>query len=200
MKPVLAILGLAIAFVALSVLINGGGQHRPNPMEPLPTNAEQNAKFEPPREGVITAVLSVQDRGDMTIEFYPKVAPKSVAQFVGLIKKGHYDGVLVHRVDEGIVVQFGNPNTKTQGVDARESDDGVPTVEFEDNTLPHVAGAIGIARKEDKDSGTDQLFIDLSRVTSWDHEYAVIGRVVNGMDVANRIKRGDKITRFAIKP
>jgi cyclophilin family peptidyl-prolyl cis-trans isomerase len=210
MKPVLAILGLAVAFILISVLLTGPRDltDRPQDIEkpadqPLPTQGPKKDSVQPPfnapKEGMITAELSIKGVGPITIELYPKAAPRAVEQISGLLKKGFYDGIVIHRVDKPVVVQFGNPATKTQGVDAMEGDSGVPMLKFENNSLPHIPGAIGLARLPDKDTATSQIFIDLQRMVEWDGEYCVIGRVVGGMDQLDKIKRGDVIESFKIK-
>jgi cyclophilin family peptidyl-prolyl cis-trans isomerase len=221
MKYVLGILGLAVAFIVLSLILSPPKDLRPEPQNKEPAagtdmankpkdvasgsstpvaSAPPDEGFNAPREGVITAVMTIKGRGDVTMEFYPKAAPKTVAQFTGLIKKGFYNGILFHRVEPPLVVQVGNPLTKTQGVDAREGDGAAPPIPFEDNKLQHVTGAVGVALKAPRsDTGDSQLFIDLEPHHMWDGEYCVIGRVTKGMDVVNKIQRGDPITKFVIQ-
>jgi peptidyl-prolyl cis-trans isomerase B (cyclophilin B) len=206
MKSVLAILGLAAAFIVLSVIVQ-----RPKSLDPQPQFKENEATdqatntvskpqvFNPPKEGMITAELTVKNRGVVTMEFYPKAAPKAVEQITGLINRGFYDGILIHRVDLPMVIQFGNPLTKTQGVNAGEGDTSVPMLTFEKNDLTHVPGAIGLARTSDPDSATSQLFIDMQDNPIWNGDYCVIGRVVNGLDVMKKVEKGDEITSFKLK-
>lgn len=164
----------------------------------LPAAAPADKDFNPSRKGVITTELTIKKVGTFTIEFYPKAAPKAVAQITGLVKKGFYNGIIIHRVEPPIVVQFGNPVTKTQGVDAGETDKSVPMLKFEKNDLKHVPGAIGLARTSDPNSATSQLFIDMQRMEQWDGNYCVIGRVVKGMKLLDKVKRGDVIQSFKI--
>jgi cyclophilin family peptidyl-prolyl cis-trans isomerase len=210
MKPVLAILGLAVAFIVVSLLISTPRDLKPNPQDaPVApeTQPESSAgatkqppmPFNPPMEGKITAELKIKNVGPLTVEFYPKAAPKAVEQISGLIKKGFYDGIIIHRVDRPVVIQFGNPVTKEAGVNAPETDTSVPMLKFEQNDLTHVVGAIGLARLNDKDTATSQLFIDLQPMAQWNGEYCVIGRVVGGMDLLDKVKRGDAIESFKIK-
>lgn len=216
MKPVLAILGLAVAFILISVLLAGPKDQNPrpqdkqgqsNPQAPessagkpaTPSTTPAGDDFKPPREGVMTADLTIKDVGTLTAEFYPKAAPNAVKQITGLIKSGFYDGILIHRVEKPVVVQFGRPLTKTQGMSAPETDGGVPELTYEDNNLPHVPGAIGLARKSDKNTATCQLFIDLQPMSQWNGEYCVIGRIVKGMDLLPKIEVGNAITSFKLK-
>jgi cyclophilin family peptidyl-prolyl cis-trans isomerase len=144
--------------------------------------------------------MTVKDRGTVTLELFPKEAPKTVAQIGGLIRSGFFDGMVVHRVEPGFVVQFGNPATKTQGVDAPESDSGVPVIPFEKNNLKHEAGTLGIAlTSKQSDTGTSQMFINLSANHSLDGDYCVFGKVASGMDVVNKIQKGDIVSKIVLK-
>jgi peptidyl-prolyl cis-trans isomerase B (cyclophilin B) len=172
----------------------------PNPMaasSPAP-GASQPASA--PAKGTVTAVMTVKDRGDITLEMFPKEAPKTVAQISSLIKKGFYDGIVIHRVEPGFVVQFGNPATKTQGANAPEEDGGVPTIPFEKNSLKHGPGGLSIAlTSPQSDTGTSQIFIDLGGNDRLNGDYAVFGKVASGMDVVQKLQVGDVISRIVLK-
>jgi peptidyl-prolyl cis-trans isomerase B (cyclophilin B) len=165
-----------------------------------PEKTTAPAPLTPPAKGNVTAVVSVKDRGDFTLELFAKDAPKTVAQIAGLMKKGFYNGIIFHRVEPEFVVQAGNPATKTQGVDARESDGGVPPIPFETNNLQHDTGTLGIALTSPRsETGTSQFFINLKPNHSLDGDYCVFGRVASGMDVVNKIQKGDVITKVEVK-
>lgn len=211
MKSVLAIFGLAIAFILVSLLIQKPKDLTPRPQDkiepnqpqpPAPSGNEQNKtpQFLAPKAGMITADMKIKNVGTITFEFYPKAAPNSVSQITDLIHKGFYDGILIHRVEKPIVVQFGRPLTKTQGIEAPETDGGVPPLKFEQNDLPHIRGSVGLARTQDRDSATCQLFIDLQDMPQWNGDYCVIGRVVKGMEQLDKVNVGDKIESFKIRP
>lgn len=227
MRAVFAVLGIALAVLGITVaasLLSGEPQRLSRaPQEDAWRREEKRileeqrraaaeragavhqpgyeAPFKPPREGVITATMTVENRGDVVMELYPKAAPKTVAQFARLMREGFYDGLLVHRVEPGFVLQAGNPNTRTQGVDAAESQPPtVPTVPFERNNLGHVTGSIGVALTQPQSAtGTSQFFINLKANHYLDGNYCVIGKVVQGMDVVGRVQRGDRIARIAVK-
>lgn len=126
--------------------------------------------------------------GSMEIRFLPDVAPKHVANFTALAKKGFYDGTLFHRVIPGFMIQGGDPNTKD-----KEKTDlygmGGPgfTVPAEFNDKPHVRGAVSMARSQHPDSAGSQFFIVVQDSTFLDRKYTVFGEVVNGMTVADKI-------------
>jgi len=156
--------------------------------------------YKEPAKGNVVAVMSVKDRGDITLELFAKDAPKTVAQISDLMKKGFYSGILFHRVEPEFVVQAGNPATKSQGVDAPEGDSGVPHIPFETNSLKHDTGTLGIALTSARsDTGTSQFFINLRPNHSLDGDYCVFGRVVTGMDVVNKIEKGDVISKIEVK-
>jgi cyclophilin family peptidyl-prolyl cis-trans isomerase len=164
----------------------------PNPSASVPPSV--------PAKGSVVAVMTVKDRGDITLEMLPKEAPKTVAQISGLIKKGFYDGIVVHRVEPGFVVQFGNPATKTQGASAPEEDGGVPKIPFEQNSLKHAPGTLSVAlTSPHSDTGTSQIFIDLGDNQQLNGDYCVFGKVASGMDVVQKIQVGDVISRIVLK-
>jgi cyclophilin family peptidyl-prolyl cis-trans isomerase len=167
---------------------------------PASTTAANPSATAVPAKGSVVAVMSVKGRGDITLEMQPSLAPKTVAQISGLIKKGFYDGIVIHRVEPGFVVQFGNPATKTQGADAPEEDGGVPTIPFEKNDQKHAPGTLSIAlTARQSDTGTSQIFIDLGDNQQLNGDYCVFGRVASGMDVVQKLEKGDVISRIALK-
>src|SRR5262249_9443370 len=116
--------------------------------------------FQPPREGAITAILSVQGRGDVTMELYPKAAPKTVEKFAKLIKAGYYDSMKFHRVVPDFVVQVGQPDQRSQPYsDTKYAEE---TIKFEENSLGHVTGSLGVALTSPHSAtGNCQFFINL---------------------------------------
>lgn len=110
--------------------------------------------------------------GTMTIELYPEVAPATVANFRRLVGEGWYDGKPFYRVVAGHVIQAGDGGENEQ-----------PTVPAEFNERPHVVGAVGLARDEDPDSGSTELYVCLAPRPHLDGRYTVFGQVVEGLDV-----------------
>jgi cyclophilin family peptidyl-prolyl cis-trans isomerase len=232
MKSILIVLGICIVAVALSMLLQQSKDLTPRPQDRAfeKQQAEQKAleqkaaeerkkqssvlkPFNPPREGVITAVLTVENRGDITVEFYPKTAPKTVAHIVNLIKSKFYDGILVHRVVEGFVVQAGDPKTRQFRKEqlAGKSDEEVAamglgtggsgeSVPFETSPLPNIPGAMAMALSAPRsDTGDSQWFINLAANNPLDGDYCVFGKVIQGMDVVEKIQQGDTIASFVIR-
>lgn len=145
--------------------------------------------------------MVVANRGTVTIELFQKDAPKTVAHILDLVRRKFYDGILIHRVEPNFVVQAGDPQTKTRGVDASGIGTGGSgkNIPFEVNSRTHEAGTLGMALSAPRSAtGDSQWFINLSNNNFLDGNYCVFGKVTKGMDVVRKIERGDKITRISI--
>jgi peptidyl-prolyl cis-trans isomerase B (cyclophilin B) len=125
--------------------------------------------------------------GEMTIAFWPDVAPKTVENFKKLAREGFYDGTAFHRIIKGFMIQGGCPNTK-------EGADGVPgtgdpgyKVKAEFNAKPHVRGVISMARSSHPDSAGCQFFIVHGDARFLDRQYTAFGALVKGDDVLEKI-------------
>lgn len=125
--------------------------------------------------------------GDMTIAFWPDVAPKTVENFKKLARSGFYDGTAFHRVIKGFMIQGGCPNTKA-------GETGMPgtggpgwKVKAEFNKKPHVRGVISMARSSDPDSAGSQFFICHGNASFLDGKYTAFGELVKGDDVLEKI-------------
>ncbi len=125
--------------------------------------------------------------GNITLRFFPDVAPNHVKNFIDLAKKGFYDGTIFHRVIPGFMIQGGDPNTK--GPDRSTYGMGGPgyTLKAEFNSRPFKRGTLGMARSSDPNSAGSQFFITVADARFLDHQYTVFGEVVSGMDVAEKI-------------
>jgi peptidyl-prolyl cis-trans isomerase B (cyclophilin B) len=121
------------------------------------------------------------------IAFYPGEAPRTVKNFTKLVGQGFYDQTYFHRVIPGFMIQGGDPNTKD---DTRNNDGtGGPgyTIPAEFNEHPHIRGTVSMARSADPDSAGSQFFICVERTSHLDNKYTVFGRVLEGMDVVDKI-------------
>lgn len=128
----------------------------------------------------------------------PQDSPKTVQRIVALVNQGFYNDQRFHRV-EGWVVQWGDPKSK-QGIDdprvgSGGSGQGIP---FESSTSKFGAGTVGIASTGAKVGGDSQLFVITQDAPHLAGNYAVLGKVVSGMDVVRNIKRGDKIVSMTV--
>ncbi|MBI4411414.1 MAG: peptidylprolyl isomerase [Deltaproteobacteria bacterium] len=134
-------------------------------------------------------------KGDITVELYPDKAPFSVTNFVQLAKADFYDGLTFHRVEPGFVIQGGDPAGNGTGGPGY-------TIPAEIG-LPHIKGALAWARTGDqvnpqRRSSGSQFYIMLEATSFLNGAYTVFGQVKSGMDVAQKIQRGDKINDVEI--
>lgn len=162
-------------------------------------------------------VLLTTSKGAVTLELYPDKAPITVASFVKLVKARFYDGILIHRVEPGFVVQAGDPQTRgmkparLKDLLAREAagslKPGEPaigtggpgwTIPLEQTGLTHDRGVIAMARSQAPDSAGSQFYITLATAYQLDGQYAVFGSVISGMAVVDRLAVGDLIVSARI--
>jgi len=133
-----------------------------------------------------TAVLHTKF-GDMTLRFFPEVAPNHVNNFIELATKGFYDKTIFHRVIPGFMIQGGDPNSKDP--DKSRYGTGGPgySLKAEFNKKPHKRGTLSMARSRNPDSAGSQFFICVSDAPHLDGQYTVFGEVTEGVDVADKI-------------
>ncbi len=126
--------------------------------------------------------------GEMTVEFWPEVAPKTVENFITLAKKGFYDGTAFHRIIAGFMIQGGDPKTKDAALEA-EWGTGDPgyKIKAEFNDRKHTPGVLSMARGGDPDSAGCQFFICLGSPSFLDGKYTAFGKVIKGEDVLKKI-------------
>ena len=126
--------------------------------------------------------------GDMVIEFWPDVAPKTVENFKKLAAKGFYDGTCFHRVIKGFMIQGGDPLTKDEAKEAAwgTGDPGYK-VKAEFNDKKHVRGVISMARSQDPDSAGSQFFICHGTADFLDGKYTAFGKLIKGDEVLEKI-------------
>ncbi len=132
--------------------------------------------------------------GRVVIDMLPDLAPKHVAQITALAKDGKYDGVVFHRVIDGFMaqtgdVQFGKSGGETGRAGMGGSD--LPNIPAEFSSETFDRGVVGMARSQSPDSANSQFFIMFAPGPFLDNQYTVVGRVIEGMDVVDKIKRGD---------
>lgn len=126
--------------------------------------------------------------GEMVVEFWPEVAPKTVENFKTLAKKGFYDGTAFHRVIKDFMIQGGDPLTKDPSQEARwgTGDPGYK-IKAEFNERSHTRGVLSMARSNDPDSAGSQFFICHGNPTFLDRKYTTFGKVIKGDDVLEKI-------------
>ena len=138
-------------------------------------------------DGKEVAVIKT-DEGEMVVELWPDVAPKTVENFKTLAKKGFYDGTAFHRIVKGFMIQGGDPLTKDASKEQQWGTGGPGyTIKAEFNNRPHVPGVISMARSPDPDSAGSQFFICHGEAKSLDHKYTAFGKLIKGTDVLEKI-------------
>jgi peptidyl-prolyl cis-trans isomerase B (cyclophilin B) len=126
--------------------------------------------------------------GDLVLEFWPDVAPKTVENFKSLAKKGFYDGTAFHRIVQGFMIQGGDPLTKDAKKESAWGTGGPGhTVKAEFNDRSHQRGVVSMARSSDPDSAGSQFFICLGDASFLDGKYTAFGKLVSGDDVLGKI-------------
>jgi len=138
------------------------------------------------------AATIVTEKGTIKFELYEKEAPITTKNFIELAQRGFYDGLTFHRVEPGFVIQGGDPGGDGTGGSGK-------TIPLEINSsLTHKKGAVGMARSQDPNSASSQFYIALEDATFLDKNYAVFGQVIEGQDVVEKIRKGDKMLKVTI--
>ncbi len=119
-------------------------------------------------------------------ELYPNVAPNTVNNFLSLVNKGFYDGIIFHRVIKGFMIQGGDPHGIGTGGPGYRIKGEFASNGFK-NSLSHTRGVLSMARARDRDSAGSQFFIMHGDAEYLDGEYAAFGKVIEGMDVVDEI-------------
>ncbi|MBM3818299.1 MAG: peptidylprolyl isomerase [Acidimicrobiia bacterium] len=125
--------------------------------------------------------------GNITVELFPDRAPNHVRQFLRLAESGVYQGTAFHRVAKGFVIQGGYLPSRREGLDERQQS-FARMLQPEFNATPHEKGILSMARGDDPASATSSFFIVLGRQPGLDKQYTVFGRVLEGLDVVDRIE------------
>ena len=152
-------------------------------------------------------ILKLKD-GNVKIELFEDVAPNHVKRIKELADSGQYDNVVFHRVIEGFMAQTGDVefgNSSSDNFDIRRAGTGnsdLADLKEEFNDVPHDRGTLSMARTSDPNSANSQFFICFKETPSLDRQYTVFGKVIEGMEFVDNIKRGepasdpDKIISF----
>ena len=152
-------------------------------------------------------ILKLKD-GDVKIELFEDVAPNHVKRIKQLAQEGKYDGVVFHRVIDGFMAQTGDVkfgNSSNDDFNLRSAGTGgsdLPDLKEEFSDLPHQRGTLSMARSQNPNSANSQFFICFKEASFLDRQYTVFGKVIEGMEFVDKIKRGepasdpDKIISF----
>ncbi|HVK05648.1 MAG TPA: peptidylprolyl isomerase [Armatimonadaceae bacterium] len=150
----------------------------------LPPNLALNPALKHPVATLETA------KGTIKIELYPQEAPKTVQNFLALIGKGYYDGLVFHRVEPGFVIQGGDPNGDGTG------GPGYTIPDEKNKKLKHGRGAVAMAKTPAPNSAGSQFYVVIEKPASFlDGKYTVFGQVIEGQEVAEKIAVGDRMVK-----
>ena len=142
-------------------------------------------------------ILKLKD-GEVKIELFEDVAPNHVKRIKELADAGKYDNVVFHRVIDGFMAQTGDVqfgNSSSSDFDLKRAGMGgsdLPDLKEEFSDLPHQRGTLSMARSQDPNSANSQFFICFKEASFLDRQYTVFGKVIEGMDLVDKIKRGDQ--------
>ena len=157
------------------------------------TTEEKSGKTGAGTESKMTRYAIIEtEKGIIKAELYTDKAPITAKNFIGLADSGFYNGLAFHRVEPGFVVQGGDPKGDGTGGSGK-------TIPLEISPeLKHVKGALAMARSQDPDSASSQFYITLDETPFLDGNYAVFGKVVQGMGFVEKIKVGDRMNKVHI--
>ena len=173
------------AFLALLGAIFATAAVAKKDPKPTPTPTSTAAITPPPVTPEETWVLDLSTGGRVLIQLRPDLAPNHVARIKQLTRAGFYNGLVFHRVIEGFMAQGGDPKGTGEGGSS------LPDLKAEFNDLPHVRGAVSMARADSVDSANSQFFIMLMPTLRLDLHYTVFGRVISGMQFVDAVNRGE---------
>ena len=148
-------------------------------------------------------ILKLKD-GDVKIELFSDIAPNHVKRIKDLANNGKYNNVVFHRVIDGFMAQTGDVKfgkSDSNDFDLRKAGMGgsdLPDLNQEFNSLPHERGTLSMARSSDPNSANSQFFICFKAASFLDRQYTVFGKVVEGMEFVDKIKRGDENSNGAV--
>ena len=141
-------------------------------------------------------ILKLKD-GDIKIELFEDVAPNHVKRIKQLAEEGKYDGVVFHRVIDGFMAQTGDVkfgNSSNDDFDLKRAGQGgsnLPDLKEEFSDLPHERGTLSMARSQNPNSANSQFFICFKESSFLDRQYTVFGKVIEGMELVDKIKKGN---------
>lgn len=133
------------------------------------------------------------DKGTIKFRLYEQDAPITTSNFIELAQRSFYDGLTFHRVEPGFVIQGGDPHGNGTGGSGKTI-----KLEVKPNLKHDAAGVVAMARSSNPDSASCQFYITLGAASFLDMQYAVFGRVTEGLDVVKKIAKGDKMSSVKI--
>jgi peptidyl-prolyl cis-trans isomerase B (cyclophilin B) len=188
--------------MAMAVVTQASAAGQASPSKPAQTGAKPAAPVATRTPGGGPVIVFDTAKGSFEIETYPNEAPKTVALVLELVKRNYYNGLRVHRYEPGMLVQWGDPQTRdmTKKADWGTEGSGKPVgVSEVSPKRPHIRGALGAAWYGDPRSTDGQIYVVLSPQTQLNARYTVWGQVISGMDVVEKLRIADVIKRAIVK-
>lgn len=155
---------------------------------PFKKHVEEEAEKDP-------VVIVETSKGNFKVLVFRKEVPKTAENFLALIEKGFYDGTAFHRYEQDFCIQGGDPTGTGRG----GSNNTVP-LEINKKLRHNEAGTVGMARPpKDRDGATSQFYITLKPQNGLDGDYAVFGKVIEGMETVYQLRKGDTMTKVYVE-
>lgn len=180
---------LALSLMAISFVLAGCGSVTKEENKENKNGAKTDYPTKVKENPIVTITMDNDEK--VVIELEPSVAPNTVANFISLVEKGFYDGLIFHRVIPDFMVQGGDPSGTGTGGPEYSIKGEFSSNDFENN-LKHERGVISMARSNDFDSAGSQFFIMVNESTQLDGEYAAFGKVLEGMETVDAIVGVDR--------
>lgn len=165
-----------IAFILIIAALIGGCGNK--------NSSESKGNSKKTTNPIVT--IEMEDGAKIKIELYPNIAPNTVNNFVYLVKKGFYNGLIFHRVIPNFMIQGGDPSGNGTGGPGYSIKGEFSSNQF-NNSLKHTRGVISMARAQDPDSAGSQFFIMVADSSQLDGNYAAFGKVTEGMEEVDKI-------------
>ncbi len=184
--------GAAVLAAGVLLLLAGGCGSGEEPAPPQPASALPPVPVPTANAPRDVAVLEVEGFGEIEIELLHDLAPRTVANFVELAERDFYDGTTFHRVIPGFMIQGGDPLSRDR--DPRNDGLGGPdhTIEDEFSRVSHLRGIVSMANRGQPGTAGSQFFIVVADTRNLDGRYSVFGRVVDGLEVVDRIAQVER--------
>ncbi len=183
---------LVVGFV-VGIALGALGWHAIK-QQPAPVTAVQKVQHTQHKEQSMSDSNIVKmelEKGTVTMELYPDVAPNTVKAFKELVRKGFYDGLTFHRVIPGFMAQGGDPEGTGMGGPGY-------TLKAEFNNKKHVRGTVAMARSSDPDSAGSQFYICYAPQPHLDGQYTIFGQVIDGMEYVDALRNGSIIKKMTL--
>lgn len=180
--------GLILLAVIMLTVSLGGCTKTPGTTSPEKKNQTESGgkKMENVQKNNPVVTVEMENGDKIKIELYPDIAPNTVKNFISLVEKGYYNGLIFHRVIPGFMIQGGDPNGNGMGGPGY-SIKGEFTANGFNNLLKHERGVISMARSGNPNSAGSQFFIMVANSTHLDGQYAAFGKVIEGMEAVDKI-------------